>query len=149
MIDKRDFNEKCWNISWDEYKELVHFCRQYEQKRRDSAALLTLPGGTPTPMTGKDGSAQWAPHGSGGLSDPVALAAEKRERLLRDIRMIERAAKIAGDEIAPWLLRNVTGKETITQIIARGCPISERQFYRMRRRFFFILRELKNGGAGI
>lgn len=149
MVEKREFNAECWNISWDEYKELVYFCRQYEQKRRDAEAMLTIRGSTPSPVYGKDGTAEFMPYGSGGISDPVALAAEKRERLIRDIRMIEKAAKLAGDELAPWLLRNVTGKAGITRIIADGCPISERQFYRMRRRFFFILRELKNGCGGL
>lgn len=81
------------------------------------------------------------------MSDPVAEMAEKRERLLRDVRLIDRAAKLAGAELAPWLLRAVTRKDGVTRIIADGCPCSERSFYRMRRRFFYVLRELRNSDA--
>ena len=38
-----------WGISWEEYKELTYFCLQYDAKKRDAAALLTLRLSTPVP----------------------------------------------------------------------------------------------------
>ena len=38
-----------WDISWEEYKELTYFALQYERKKRDAAALLTIKLSTPTP----------------------------------------------------------------------------------------------------
>ena len=29
-----------WGISWERYRELAMFCLQYNQKKRDAAALL-------------------------------------------------------------------------------------------------------------
>lgn len=133
-----------WGITWDEYKELDYFCRQYDRKRADAAAILTLRISTPQPVYDKDGNADFMPHGSGGISDPVSLAAEKRDRLLRDIQMIEKAAKIAGNDLHPYLLRSVTKKDGIHKIIADGCPCSESTFYRMRRRFFYVLYCMRN-----
>lgn len=132
-----------WEITWDEYKELDYFCRQYARKKQEADALLTLRVSTPAPVTTSDGSGVFIPHG-GTTSDPVSATAEKREKLLRDVDMIDRAAGQAGGELAPYLLRAVTRRDGLRRILV-DCPCSERSFYRMRRRFFFILRELKNG----
>lgn len=133
-----------WCITWDEYKELDYFCRQYARKKRDADALLTLRVSTPTPVQSADGSGEFTPRGGGSVSDPVSAAAEKRERLLRDVAVIDKAAQLAGDDLAPYLLRAVTTRDGVQKVIASGCPCSERTFYRMRRRFFYILWELKN-----
>ena len=132
-----------WGISWNEYKELDYFCRQYDRKRAEAAALLTLRISTPQPVTDADGNGEFLPHGSGGVSDPVSVTAEKRDRLLRDIRMIEQAAQMAAGELAPYMLRAVTRRQGIQRIIADGCPTSERTFYRMRKMFFYRLKELR------
>ena len=137
-----DLNE--WNISWDEYKELDYFCRQYDRKRAEAAAMLTLRISTPDPVRLNDGSGVFMPRGSGGVSDPVSAAAEKRDRLLRDVRMIEHAARIAAGEYAPYILKAVTKRCGVQRIIADGCPCSERVFYRMRRKFYYTLKELKD-----
>ena len=144
----RGVNLDAWGITWDEYKELDYFCRQYDRKRAEAAAMLTLRISTPQPVYDNDGNAQFMPYGSGGTSDPVAILADKRERLLRDIRMIDKAAKIAGEDLAPYLIRAVTRKEGLQRIISDGCPCSERTFYRMRRKFFYVLHEMRNDCAG-
>lgn len=141
---KRGVNLDGWDVTWDEYKELDYFCRQYHRKKQEAENLLTLRVSTPQPVVAADGSADFPGRGGGGVSDPVAAMAEKRERLLRDVRLIDRSARLAGAELAPWLLRAVTRRDGVARIIADGCPCSERSFYRMRRRFFYVLRELRN-----
>lgn len=139
-----------WGISWEEYKELSYFCLQYEQKKRDAAALLTIKISTPIPVTYKKRGREYGeflPHGSGQVSDPVAATAARREKLLDDVRLIERAAKLAGGEMASYLLQAVTRREGLRKVLAdTRAPIGERQFYEMRRQFFWLLRELRNGG---
>lgn len=132
-----------WNITWDEYKELDYFCRQYDRKRTEAAAMLTLRISTPEPVRLKDGSGVFLPHGSGGISDPVSAAAEKRDRLLRDVRLIEEAARLSAGEYAPYILKAVTKRCGVQRIISEGCPCSEREFYRLRRKFFYTLKELR------
>lgn len=140
---KKPLKLDAWDINFDEYKELYHFCQQYQQKKAEAEALLTLRISTPPPATDGQGQAGFMPHGYGGISDPVAAAAEKREHLLRDVAMIERAARRAGGDLAPYLLRAVTTRDGVIKILAQGCPCSKSQFYRMRRQFFSILSDLK------
>lgn len=132
-----------WGISWDEYKELDYFCRQYDRKRAEAAAMLTIRISTPQPVSDADGNSEFMPRGSGGISDPVSATAEKRDKLLRDICMIEQAAKMAAGDLAPYMLRAVTKRQGVQKIISDGCPVSERTFYRMRRLFFHSLKELR------
>ena len=138
-----------WGISWEEYKELTYFCLQYNAKKRDAAALLTIKTSTPPPaIYHKNGKeyGTFLPHGSGHVSDPVAATAEKRDRLLRDVRMIEAAASVAAGELAPYILRAVTTRDgTRKTRAAMQTPIGERQFYALRRKFYWVLREMKNG----
>jgi hypothetical protein len=89
------------------------------------------------------------PHGQGQTSDPVAAMADKRERLLSDVRMVERAAMIAGGEtMYSSILRAVTTRDGVRKAkAAMQTPIGERQFFEMRRRFYKVLRDIKNGEA--
>ena len=132
------------NMSWDEYKELDYFCRQYHRKKAEADALLTLRVSTPEVAMAADGTGVFMPHGSGGISDPVAITAEKRERLLRDVRMIDQAAVIAGQDLAEYLLKSVTRKNGVRSVLC-DVPCSERQFYRMRRTFFCVLKMMREG----
>ncbi len=138
-----------WGISWEEYRELSYFCLQYEQKKRDAAAMLTLKLSTPTPATYHRGGKEYGtflPHGSGQTSDPTAATAARRDRLLRDVRMIEQAAQAAADDLAPYILKAVTTRDGTRKVrAAMQPPIGERQFYALRRKFYWILRQMKNG----
>ena len=138
-----------WGISREEYKELTYFCLQYEQKKREAAALLTTRIATPTPeiyhKAGKEYGA-FLPHGSGRTSDPTASTAAKRDRLLRDVMMIERAARVAADDLAPYVLRAVTTRGGVQSVFANTRPpIGERQFYELRKKFYLVLHEMRNG----
>ena len=105
--------------------------------------MLTIKISTPQPVSDADGNGEFMPRGRGGTSDPVSATAEKRDKLLRDIRMIEQAAKMAAGDLAPYMLQAVTRRQGIQRIISDGCPVSERTFYRMRRLFFHSLKELR------
>ena len=155
MASNRPLKLDAWGISWEEYKELTYFCLQYEQKKREAAALLTLKLSTPVPeIYHKNGKeyGTFMPHGSGHVSDPTAATAAKRDRLLRDVRMIEQAAEAAcrdaGEGMYPALVRAVTTRCGVQAVYAdpdKRPPLGERQFYSLRRKFFWILREMRAG----
>lgn len=169
MPSTRPIKLDAWGISWEEYKELTYFCLQYEQKKREAAALLTIKISTPAPekyyterkvvlSNGQEKKVKvlhgvYLPHGSGQTSDPVAATAAKRERLLRDVRMIEQAAQEAGAledgyNISSALLRAVTTKGGVQAAMAdTGVrpPCNKSEFYAARRKFYWVLREMKNG----
>lgn len=156
MASTRPIKLDAWGISWEEYKELTYFCLRYEQMKRDAAALLTTRISTPAPAMYHKGGKEYGtflPHGSGATSDPVAAAMEKREKLLGDVRMIERAAMAAGElddghSIYTALLRAVTTRGGVQAVMtdtdARP-PCGKNEFYAARRKFYWILREMKNG----
>ena len=173
MASNRPIKLDAWGISWEEYKELTYFCLQYEQKKKDAAALLTIRISTPTPdiyhterkLTLSNGQEKtikvphgvFLPHGSGRTSDPVAATAAKRDRLLGDVRMIEQAAGGASEaarEAYGWtvdpryIIRAVTQRSGVQALFANPDtrpPMGERQFYTVRRIFYWILHEMKNG----
>lgn len=155
MPSKRPIKLDEWGISWEEYKELTYFCLQYNQKKQDAAALLTLRLSTPSPAVYHKGGKEFGtflPRGTGGTSDPTAATAARRDRLLGDIHMIEQAAIAASRDagINPqYILRAVTTRDgTRKTLAASDAPIGERQFYAVRRKFFWILREMRHGTMG-
>ena len=143
-----------WGISWERYRELVMFCLQYDQKKRDAAALLTIRISSTTPAIYNKGNKEYGtflPHGYGQISDPVAATAAKRDKLLGDVRMIEQAAMAAVEDervLYSALLQAVTTRSGMQALYANPDtrpPMGERQFKRLRRKFFWILSELKDG----
>lgn len=159
MASNRPLKLDAWGISWEEYKELTYFCLQYEQKKRDAAALLTLKLSTPVPEIYHKGGKEYGtflPHGSGHVSDPVAATAAKRDRLLRDVRMIEQAAAAAcqdeGEGLYRALVRAVTTRSGVQAVFANPDirpPCNPNKFYSLRRKFYWILREMRNGDIGV
>lgn len=159
MASTRPLKLDEWGISWEEYKELTYFCLQYNRKKSDAAALLTLKLSTPVPVIyhKKVGDKRvefgtFLPHGSGRTSDPVAATAAKRDRLLRDVRMIEQAAREAcrdeGEGMYAALIKAVTTKCGVQAVYANPDirpPRNEKYFYALRRKFYWILREMKAG----
>lgn len=148
-----------------ETRELQWFCAQYRRKKAEAAALLTLRVSTPEPETysvkrlrrigGKltEESVKFGtfqPRGRGVPGDPVADAARKREKYLRDVDMIDRAAMRAArafatpgnrpEKLAQLLTAVVTGQESVTWALQR-CSIGRNPFYDMRTAFFLCLKE--------
>ena len=156
-----------WGVTWEEYKELCYFCLQYDRKKEEAAALLTIRISTQEPdvyytqrkVTLADGKEHivkvrhgvFQPHGSGHTSDPVAATAAKRDRVLRDVRMIEQAAQMATKDVgisAQYMIKAVTRRGGMEALFANPDtrpPMGERQFKKLRRKFFWILREMRNG----
>lgn len=123
----------CWKqigISRDRYGQLLHFCRQYPEWKTEANSLLGIRA---IKMDGQ-------PHGSG-KSDPVALAAERRDKLLTKIGVVDECAKtIGGGEWYAALIQNVCIGKTFSQMDKALMPTSSgNAFFRMRREFFAML----------
>lgn len=124
------------SISRYAYAELRAFCRQYGEKKSKAAALA---GVSSPALTGM-------PHATG-ISDPVSRAVERRERLLRDCNMIERAASIPSE--GAWyhaLILNCCHGIGYLYIEPAVLPTTNRNdFFRARREFFWALHQLRDG----
>jgi len=123
----------CWKqigISRDRYEELLHFCRQYPEWKAEANSLLGI----------RAIKADGQPHGTG-KSDPVAMAAERREKLLTKIGMVDECARAIGS--GNWyaaIIQNVCIGRSYTQMDRALMPTSDKNaFFRRRREFFDML----------
>ena len=127
----------CWKqigISQDRYRELLHFCRQYPEWKTEANSLLGI----------RAVKADGLPHGSG-KSDPVAAAAEKREKLMEKIEIVDRCAR-AVDEGAWYasIIQNVCIGRSYEQMDRALMPTSDKNaYFRKRREFFELLDKAK------
>jgi len=123
----------CWKkigITKERYFELLYFCRQYPSWKIEANSLLGI----------KAINADGQPHGSG-KSDPVALAAERREKLLNKIGIVDECARaVGGGEWYAAIIQNVCIGKPYTQIDAALMPTSfKHAFFAIRRDFFDML----------
>lgn len=110
-----------YGISRWRYEELRAFCRQYDEKKHAAAAMLG-------PKTRK----------SKNETEHIVI---KREQLIRDVEMIEKAAKEVGD--GSWyaaLILNCCQGVSYSRIPAESMPTSNNAaYFKARREFFFRL----------
>ena len=114
-----------FNISRAKYNELKYFCMQYGEKKRE------LDGSYGISAVVNDGMPK------GNLSGkPTEQTAVRNVMLQKDVALIEWAADEAGDNIQRWLIKNVTEGIPYEWM---DVPCGRRQFYEMRRYFFYLL----------
>lgn len=89
-------------VDTDGYLQAKHFCWQYKRYKREYNELANTYNGI-----NQDGM----PRGNG-VSNPVANAAERREKLAAKIELIEKTAANVGKDLAPYLLIGITEKST-------------------------------------
>ena len=122
----------CWKqigITQERYRELYYFCRQYPTWKTEANSLLGIRA---IKMDGQ-------PHGTG-KSDPVAMAAERRDKLLAKIKIIDDCAKDVGNgEWYAALIQNVCIGKSYDQLDKALMPTSFRQEFFSKRRSFFEL----------
>lgn len=126
----------CWQqigISKDRYQELLHYCRQYPEWKTEANSLLGIKA---VKMDGQ-------PHGSG-KSDPVAMAAERRDRLLNKIQLVDDCAReIGGGDWYAAIIQNVCIGRPYEQMDRALMPTSEKNaFFKIRRMFFDLLNKM-------
>ena len=126
----------CWKqigISVSRYRELMHFCRQYPEWKNEASSLLGI-----RPLK-SDG----LPHGNG-KSDPTAAAAEKREKLMEKIAIVDECAKaIDGGDWYASIIQNVCIGRPYEQMDRALMPTSNKNAYFKKRAEFFSLLDKK------
>ena len=122
----------CWKvigISKDRYRELLHFCRQYPEWKTEADSLIGI----------RAIKADGLPHGTG-KSDPVAMAAEKREKLMEKIAIVDNCAKaVDGGVWYASIIQNVCIGRAYEQMDRALMPTSDKNAYFKKRREFFKL----------
>lgn len=133
-MNERDLQLEEYGIGFWEYRELLAFCRQYPQKIAEANSLIRTASPEITGM----------PRASG-VGDRVARTVIQRERLTRDVSLIDRCAARAGD--GHWqraIIQNVCYGRKYEQLDPGILRSSRRNdFYRARREFFYLLSEAK------
>lgn len=130
--------DPCWKqigITQARYMELLNFCRQYPDWKSEANSLLGVRAII------NDGM----PHGNK-KRDPVAAAAEKREKLLAKMAIVDECAKTIGNgEWYAAMMQHVCYGKTCEKIDAALLPTSDRNtFYKQRRLFFELLDQKKD-----
>lgn len=124
-----------YGLSAQRYNELRAFCLQYPLWKAEAESLLGVGGQKLNGM----------PHGSG-VGDPVARAAERREKLIEKISLVESVARSVDD--GRWytaLIQNCCLGRGLLMIDPAILPTSNRNaYYVARRTFYLALNELKN-----
>lgn len=127
MPRERDLKLDGYNISGNRYRELKYFCRQYREKQSRLRSLTEIA----SPAFSGCG-------GSGRTADRTAATAIRKAELRRDLELIEQTAMEADAEIYQYIISNVADGVPYEYL---GVPYSRRQFYRIRKKFFFLLSE--------
>lgn len=116
------------------YMELRAICRQYDQLRWRARCLLEASCGTDGPRGNLPG-------------DPVARVVSARERIMKQLDAIEKAATTAG--AGQWrdvLIDNACHGKAYDDLDKTRMPTSKRKsFFRVRREFFYLLSSYLDG----
>lgn len=145
-----------WGISRYAYEELRAFCWQYPEKRKQADMLLGIGAhsGIETyhvekvDESGRKCKVEYGevmPRG-GGISDPTASAALRRDRYLADCDLIDRVARQTdGGGWENALILNCCYRVGYANIDPSILPTSHRNaFFQAKREFFFRLHEARS-----
>jgi len=128
-------NLRPYGISDYETAELIYFCLQYDEKRKRADSLI---GARAQQLTGMPGGGQ--------VGNPTESIAIKREKLMRDVDMIDAAA--AAVDNGRWkdaLIEACCRNTRLRHIPIRIVPtLYSNAFYKARREFFIRLKQLRD-----
>lgn len=126
---------KYW-ISKHRHYELKHFCLQYPLWKKEYA-LCESPGA-------RSSTAERIPS-TNIPGDPTANAAMKKLQYAEKIKIIERAAIEADEDLWPYILKGVTEGHSYTYLKSRlNIPCSKDTYYDRYRRFFWLLSNFRD-----
>lgn len=133
-MNKRDLRLDQYGISKNRQRELVWFCKQYPEWKKDLHHFTTLKGHEITDMpkaTKKDIS-------------PTEELAFKKMKLQSKCELIENTAKEASIDLYPYIIMSVCKEVNFAQLQKNGIPCSQNSFYELRRYFFVLLDKNRN-----
>lgn len=130
MGRERDIKLQEYEISGNRYRELKYFCRQYREKQSQLRSITELS----SPSIGSMG-------GGNKTSDRTADTAVKRAQLQKELETIEQSAIEADAGVYQYIISNVTEGIPWEYL---DVPVSRASFYRLRRKYFYLLSEKKS-----
>ena len=118
------------------YYELKHFCLQYPEWKKTYSELekpsIASSAAEKLPSTNIPG-------------DPTANLAMRKAHLKERIKMVEKAAVEADDELYGYILKAVTEELSYTYLKSQlNIPCGKDLYYDRYRRFFWLLNESRN-----
>lgn len=120
-----------YHLSRHRYYELKHFCQQYPEWKQEYYAITDICG-LPVLSVREPNREE----------RPVEQKAISREKYGQWMELVEEAAYLTEPELARYILKGVT--EGLSYDVLRvqcGVPCCKDVYYRMYRRFFWILSE--------
>lgn len=138
MSNKRDLKLDSYDISTYRYRELSNFCYQYPEWLRKLHEINQE-------INIHSPSCEVA-SGNGSADSKVEKMAIKAVDLKANIELIKKAAlKAAGEDLAEYIILSVTTHEINYRYLStiKEIPCSRSAFFRIRRKFFYILAQLK------
>jgi phosphatidylinositol kinase/protein kinase (PI-3 family) len=133
MTKRRDLRLSEYEISSDKYRELLYFCRQYDELKDKLLSCYDTKAVRLSDMPK-----------SGRISNTTEHNALTAEKLSKSISLIEQTAIEADAELYQFIIDNVahgTPYEYLRNVC--GIPCGRGKFYLARRRFFFLLAKKK------
>lgn len=122
---------RTYEISQNEYRELKYFCLRYGEMKKELARIYALK----------------PPDSSGAYSTtpakPTETGALKALKLSENIALIDRALEMAAEEPVRGILKRSVITPNVSYNSFFSIPMGRQQFFEMRRRFFYILKLLR------
>lgn len=120
-----------WKISAHEFYMAMHFAYQYHEWKKELTGL-----------TDTSKAITYSDMPKGNLNpDPTGDLVERREKLVRNIDIVERSAREADPELYEWLMLGVTNDGVNYESLRtlKGIPCSRNTYYERRRKFYYLL----------
>ena len=120
------------------YLELRHFCMQYPIWKKANDALWSMHSKSIIDISAGMPNKSW-------IESPIDRILEARNEFISKMEMVEQAAIMSDDVLAPWILKCVTEGLSYDKMYARdSIPCSRSKFYILCRKFFWTLSKLRN-----
>lgn len=120
-----------WKISGHEYYMAMHFAYQYHEWQKELSGL-----------TDTSKAIQYSDMPKGNINpDPTGDLVERRERLVRNIDIVEQCARDADSDLYEWLMLGVTNDGITYESLRmlKGIPCGRKMYYDRRRKFYYLL----------
>lgn len=117
-------------IQKEEYLTVVHFCRQYPEWVKELSVEPDSGGAIRYDRERVQTSGNY---------DANAELAMRRYELARKKQLVDDAAREAAGGMAEWLVLGVSYGFAFWELEVRGIPCEKNAYYKMRRKFYFIL----------
>lgn len=126
-------NKSKWKISKHRYLELVHYCLQYSEWRKELGKIDILRASS---MSQSRADKEWI--------DQTSEIVIRRAELINRIEQIERITREADPDLASYIFISVTKGTTYPQLSAfMYVPCSRDTFYDRRRKFYWLLNKVR------